>query len=889
DNQANVRALANGQVAPDAFAYTVSDGQTYTQTTTQTIENLIPQSEAFNDASWVSTLPAGIPSTPPALNLPLTISSNVGPGPMGGANTADQVNLMGPSAAIYYKTNVSGQYTFSVWVRLISGAEDFSLGYYDASTNTIVYQAALATSNWQRISITFSGDGSANSWVGVLHSPYQAANGVLELWGAQLNGGAAPEPYLATTGTPATTTTSTTTSVGATLTVNVTGDTPVGTPDSAAVSVGGTQVATGNVLSNDTAPHGLPLSIVAVNGTTVSASGTTTIAGIYGMLVIQANGQYTYTLTNSQANVQALVGGQTVADSFSYTLSDGQVYTQVTSKIDQNLIVQSEAFNSASWVTFASSGTLPTIVANVAPGPNGGASTADEVTLAGANSGICYQTNVPGQYIFSVWVRLISGDGDFSFNYYSGSLGVNYIQSTVATSAWQRLTFAFSGDGSAYSNVALMHGPSQSTSGTFEFWGAQLNPGTVADNYVPTTGSPATVTTSVTSTPTIGSALTVSVSGSDTGKLGPALDFQNSTQAVVADLATGQWSYALNVMPLGDSITYGWNAQNLQTQNNLSEGYRGPLWSDFVNNNMLVNLVGDHNDGPPTLLDQANAGYPGLMTNQIAVRLPGLLAAEHPNAILLMAGTNDIFEGVAPSTISANILGMLNTVASFSPSIHVYVATLLPMANSFSADVAPVDTAITSMVQQAQASGLNVSLVNMSNFTTADLSSDGTHPSATGYALMAQDWHSAILAQQPANGGTPGGIANQISSSIYNLVGGSGNALLIGNTQPNIISAGSGNDVLVGGGGNDTLIGGAGAAEFVITPAAGTITIQDFMPSAGDMLVFDGISGLTSAATLSGHVTQSGGQTNIDLTSFGTNLHVVIQNYTGDLSQSQFI
>ena len=54
------------------------------------------------------------------------------------------------------------------------------------------------------------------------------------------------------------------------------------------------------------------------------------------------------------------------------------------------------------------------ITANVAAGPNGGASTADEVTLTSANSGLYYQTNVSGTYTFSVWVKLVSGNGDFA-------------------------------------------------------------------------------------------------------------------------------------------------------------------------------------------------------------------------------------------------------------------------------------------------------------------------------------------------------------------------------------------------------------------------------------------------------------------------------------------
>jgi lysophospholipase L1-like esterase len=379
------------------------------------------------------------------------------------------------------------------------------------------------------------------------------------------------------------------------------------------------------------------------------------------------------------------------------------------------------------------------------------------------------------------------------------------------------------------------------------------------------------------------------VAGSSANQPGATLNLQNTTQALVANLATDQWSYAENVLPLGDSITYGWTDAEYLTQDNLSVGYRGPLWSDFVDNNTLINFVGDQNDGPATLPDTANAGYPGLTTNQIAARLPGLLVSQAPNAILLMAGTNDIINGVSASTIAANILGMLNTVNAFNPAIHVYVSTLTPMVNNVSSQVAPTNTAITNMVAQAKANGLNVSLVSMSDVTTADISADGAHPTDAGYALMAQNFYSAILAQQPATGGAPGGTANAITSSIFNLVGGSGDDVLIGNSGPNMIYAGSGNTILEGGGGTDTLVGGSGADQFFITPTAGTVTIQDFNPGA-DWLVWDKISGLTSTSQLnSSVVTQSGGQTTINLASFGVNEHVVLAGYTGSLSQSQFI
>ena len=885
---ANVRALANGQVVPDAFSYTISDGTSYTQTTTQPEQNLITQSENFATSPWLTTQPAGMPRSSVALPSTLAVISDVDTGPPGGAATADELNLTGPGAALTYLTNVQGQYTFSIWVRLVSGAGTFSLGYESGSTGAIAYQTVTATSSWQRVSITFTGDGNANSWIGVLNSLYQDSDTVVEISGAQLNAGSTPDTYVATTGTAINTTQSTTSPIGSTLTVDVNGATPVAKPDTASVSAGGTTVTTGNLLTNDTTPAGTTLTVASVDG--IAVSGTTTIVGTYGTLVVQPNGTYTYTLATGQTNVQTLVGGQTVDDGFTYTVSDGLTYTNVTPLISQNLITQSQAFNVAPWVPFENSGTAaPSIVANFAPGPTGGANTADEVTLSSANSGILYQTDAPGEYTFSVWVKLVSGSGAFSFNYYEGSIISGYLQSAVATSNWQQFSFTFLGDGDPSSNVALMLGPTQTAAGTFEFWGAQLNPGTTADSYVATSGAPATVTTSVTSPATIGSTLTVAVAGTDTGKLGPALDLQNTTGGVVANLATDQWSTALNVLPLGDSITYGWTATDYAVQNTLATGYRGPLWSDFFSNNTLINLVGDQNDGPATIPDTANAGYSGLTTAQLAERLPGLLASQDPNAILLMGGLNDLAAGIGASTIAANILGMLNTVHSFNPSIHVYVSTLLVTTDSVSGQIAPTNAAITSMVTQAEASGLNVSLVNMSNFTTADLSSDGAHPSTAGYALMAQDWYSAIVAQQPVSGGTPGGTATAISPSVVNLVGGSGDDLLIGNGGANIITAGSGNTVLEGGGGNDTLVGGAGADQFVITNATGTVTIDNFI-SARDYLVWDQIPGLTSVAQLTGSVvTQNASGTTINLASFGVNEQVVLPNYTGSLTQSLFM
>jgi lysophospholipase L1-like esterase len=300
---------------------------------------------------------------------------------------------------------------------------------------------------------------------------------------------------------------------------------------------------------------------------------------------------------------------------------------------------------------------------------------------------------------------------------------------------------------------------------------------------------------------------------------------------------------------------------------------------------MLVNLIGPNSDGPASLPDTANAGFPGDTTAQLLERLPGLLAQQVPGAVLLLAGANDLLQGIPQATIIANLSSMINMIAAAGPATQIYVATLTPL----SADsVTSLNTAISTLASQASAAGQNVTLVNMSNVTMADIGPDGTHPTAAGYGLMAQNWYNAILAHQGSQGGTPGGTPATISPSDVNIVGGGGPEFLTGNSGNNIITAGSGNDVLSGGGGNDTLVGGSGADQFDISAVAGNVTIFNFNPAQGDFLDWHQIPGLTSMANLSGDVTQSGGQTVINLSSFGVNQQITLAGYTGDLSHSIF-
>src|SRR5690606_32784520 len=77
----------------------------------------------------------------------------------------------------------------------------------------------------------------------------------------------------------------------------------------------------GNVLANDTdVDAGAELTVAEVEGEADNVG--VAVAGAYGQVTINADGSYSYALNNALAAVQSLNVGQTLTDSFSYTVTD---------------------------------------------------------------------------------------------------------------------------------------------------------------------------------------------------------------------------------------------------------------------------------------------------------------------------------------------------------------------------------------------------------------------------------------------------------------------------------------------------------------------------------------------------------------------------------------
>lgn len=149
--------------------------------------------------------------------------------------------------------------------------------------------------------------------------------------------------------------------------------------------------------------------------------------------------------------------------------------------------------------------------------------------------------------------------------------------------------------------------------------------------------------------------------------------------------------------------------------------------------------------------DFVNRGISGQITGQMLGRFQADVIALKPAAVLILAGTNDIARGVAPSTIQANFQ-MMGDLAN-QHNIRLAVATILPVSD-YHKDKNP-SWARTRQRPPHAISEMNAwlknfcgergytlvnyfdAMKNAEGLLTIDLADDGLHPNAKGYRVMA--------------------------------------------------------------------------------------------------------------------------------------------------------
>ncbi|KAJ7173061.1 lipolytic enzyme [Mycena crocata] len=237
-----------------------------------------------------------------------------------------------------------------------------------------------------------------------------------------------------------------------------------------------------------------------------------------------------------------------------------------------------------------------------------------------------------------------------------------------------------------------------------------------------------------------GTAAPPSTTGTTTARTTTSTSATRSTGTTSAPTSTStSTGLDIRLLPLGDSITYGFTSSD-------GNGYRSILHNLLQTGN-TIDFIGSSKSG--TMVDNDNEGHIGAIVSQIAQSATNAAALPaRPNVVLLMAGTNDVIDGIS-STAPAQLSTLIDTIFSICPDAALIVATLTPLTTG-QAGVDTFNQAVSQLVNTRKAAGQHILLASMASVLGSDLI-DGIHPTDAGYVKMANAWFPVI--QQAAKNG----------------------------------------------------------------------------------------------------------------------------------------
>ncbi len=205
-------------------------------------------------------------------------------------------------------------------------------------------------------------------------------------------------------------------------------------------------------------------------------------------------------------------------------------------------------------------------------------------------------------------------------------------------------------------------------------------------------------------------------------------------------------SIPLRIMPMGDSITYGFNYPG---------GYRIRLERLLTQAGVSFQFVGSLSNGPAELTSKNNEGHSGWTTKQLLDNAKDWMDNSRPDIVLLMIGTNDVAMtnvSQVPDLVQIKSdLGLLvDRIFETAPQSQIFLATIPPTNAFWMTYVDQLNSGIRLLVAAHQMKKQNIVLVDAAaNLTTADMDQRELpvlgHPSAEGYDKIADSWSAVLL------------------------------------------------------------------------------------------------------------------------------------------------
>lgn len=241
--------------------------------------------------------------------------------------------------------------------------------------------------------------------------------------------------------------------------------------------------------------------------------------------------------------------------------------------------------------------------------------------------------------------------------------------------------------------------------------------------------------------------------------------FQKKLVVLLGDIKA--FAAPIKIMPLGDSITYDSGAVGHPAY---QVSYRKDLWDSLKAAGYRIDFVGSKRTGwayeATEGFDPDHEGHPGWKDYMIADNVYNWLATYQPDIVLLHIGTN----GLYPSP--TDVEKILDEIDRYSKVVTVFLARIINQRCS--TDTPPCPRAqrttdfndnVEAMALTRIANGDKIVIVDMENGAGIDYRryplgdiSDNVHPSATGYAKMANAWFDALDAFLSAPNEAPSSI-----------------------------------------------------------------------------------------------------------------------------------
>lgn len=209
---------------------------------------------------------------------------------------------------------------------------------------------------------------------------------------------------------------------------------------------------------------------------------------------------------------------------------------------------------------------------------------------------------------------------------------------------------------------------------------------------------------------------------------------------------------ATQIMPLGDSLTYGSTVFG-----DVPGGYRDRFYANLTAAGHSVQLIGTRGNNPSPLLTSTgnaqHAGYPGWRIDQIQADLAAWSNTLDPDIVVLIIGTNDFDQNYDTPNVAARLAALLDDITAREPGVQILLSTI-PLTThwAINAIMAPYNAAMPGIA----ATRTNVHFFD--NTGVLDIQTDYAdvyHMNQQGYnklgAALARET-ALILAPEPGTG-----------------------------------------------------------------------------------------------------------------------------------------